>query len=428
MLKEVSEGWYIDYKSQELKISDYAKHISAFANQYGGWLLLGVKESDDGRRVASEFIGIPNEKIEQISREIREASAAHCNPEVLYEEEVYDGPIEEIGLDEGKSILIIGIPMSRNTPHIHSSGRIYRRLSDQSKPKEETDRYILDDLWKRGKDYQDKVTNYLKSIPDLPEPQSETPWVHIYLKPASGQQLPEKKLNFKSLSNILNDIAGTSVEMDSINSTVDGFVARHMGDNDPSLATLSFRWWHDGRFRMDIPLNQYDITNFSRTENKNKYLDEFFSLIDGFGYKNIKIIDCSPLSNLLAALVNIYLNILEHLTDTRDIYSCFTLRNVFYIYPYFDSKKFLERAQKYSLPVSTEKVIRYPIEPKEQTMILHKRKLRFSSESSFEERLEIPYLFSGLLFYKILESLGVVSDVADINDEDFWASDRLGTK
>ncbi len=136
LLKEVSEGWYIDYKVKGLKVIDLAKHMSAFANQYGGWLILGVEESSDGSRTPSEFVGMPKADLEKVSRDIREASAAHVNPEILYEEKVIDGPLEQIGLVEGKSILILGIPMSHNTPHIHSSGRIYRRLADQSKPKE----------------------------------------------------------------------------------------------------------------------------------------------------------------------------------------------------------------------------------------------------------------------------------------------------
>ena len=85
-LEQVAEGWYIDYKRQGLKIIDYAKHISGFANQYGGWLIIGIDESSNGKRTAEKFLGVSLDEVEKISTELREAVSAHINPEVLYEE------------------------------------------------------------------------------------------------------------------------------------------------------------------------------------------------------------------------------------------------------------------------------------------------------------------------------------------------------
>jgi predicted HTH transcriptional regulator len=38
ILKEVAEGWYVEYKSILLDTRKIAKSIAAFANHYGGWL------------------------------------------------------------------------------------------------------------------------------------------------------------------------------------------------------------------------------------------------------------------------------------------------------------------------------------------------------------------------------------------------------
>ena len=43
-LMEVGEGWYVEYKSQLPNTRVLAKSLSSFANQYGGWLFLGVAE------------------------------------------------------------------------------------------------------------------------------------------------------------------------------------------------------------------------------------------------------------------------------------------------------------------------------------------------------------------------------------------------
>lgn len=419
LLKDVSEGWYIDYKVQEVKIAAFAKHLSAFANQYGGWLIIGVDESPDGSRTASEFKGIPNGDLEKLSRDIREASAAHVNPEILYEEKIVKGPLDKIGLSDGKSILIIGIPMSHNTPHIHSTGKIYRRLADQSKPKAEVDRYILDDLWKRGKSYQDKMSNFLKKTPNLPESQSENPWAHIYFKPAQGQVVPERSLGFDQFSKIVRNsdgsIFGVHAPMQAINSTPGGFVARQIEGNDPILATLSIRWWHSGIVRFDIPLNKFDLTQFTDTYDRNVHARNYCLLAHELKYKNLEIVDYSIFMQALASLTNCYLQMLKATGDKRDVYSCFTIRNVFYTSPYIDSDKFINRCREFSLPLTVDKNISVPEEPREANMFLHRNSEQENeSLSSQEQQQATPFIFSLPVAFQVFRAVGIISDLDDI--------------
>lgn len=429
-LKFVSEGWYIDYKEKGIKVSDFAKHLSAFANQYGGWLLVGIKENSDGSRTASEFPGIPNNELEKVLRDIRESAAAHVNPEVLYEEKVINGPIEEVGLIDGNSILIIGIPMSLNTPHIHSTGRIYRRLADQSKPKEETDRFILDDLWKRGNDHQVKTTQFLTKIPDLPNSQSCSPWVHIYFKPAEHQLGPDAKLSFGDFSKIVKnkekDVLGVQCPMQALQTTADGYLARQIEGKDPSLATLSFRWWHDGTARFDIPLSLFDLDGFLDTHSTNNYAKTFCHLADRLGYSNIKIVDYSLLVQAVASLTNLYIQILNFTGDRRDTCSCFTLRNVFHTSPYVDSELFLKRIQEDSIPLTTDDVITIPQEPKESNMFVHSYSSRDVDFTSQTEYQPIPYLYSIPIFYHIYQSVGIVSSLDDFTeDAEAWGFNKI---
>ena len=50
ILRDVAEGWYVEYKIAVPSPNSIAKSISSFANTYGGWLFYGVAESHDGRR------------------------------------------------------------------------------------------------------------------------------------------------------------------------------------------------------------------------------------------------------------------------------------------------------------------------------------------------------------------------------------------
>lgn len=430
LLRDVSEGWYIDYKIQGLKIVDYAKHMSAFANQYGGWLILGVSESSDGCRTAAEFIGVQRSDLEKISRDIREAASAHINPEVLYEEKIIHGPLVDIGLAEGRSILIIGIPMSHNTPHIHSSGRIYRRLADQSKPREETDRYILDELWQRGHDKKIKMSKFLTDVPMLPSNQADAPWAYIYLKPAQGQLGPSKKLSFSEFSNIVRNtnknILGVHAPMTGVNSTTDGFIARQIQVSDPSQPTLTLRWWHDGVARFDIPLNLFDLSQFIKTHGENNYCKEYCQLAYDLGHSNIKIVDYSIFVQIVASLSNCYLHMLKATDDNRDIFSCFTLRNVFHTSPFVDSEKFIKRSREYSIPLTMDKNIVVPQEPSEQNMSFHERATRIVNFDCYQEYQPVPYVFAMPIVFRVFEAVGITSDANElIDDTDAWGFSKV---
>lgn len=50
VLAEIPEGWFIEYKRDPCKLSDYAKEVSAFANSHGGWMFVGLGEKSNSDR------------------------------------------------------------------------------------------------------------------------------------------------------------------------------------------------------------------------------------------------------------------------------------------------------------------------------------------------------------------------------------------
>lgn len=428
-LKEIPEGWYIDYKSQPIKTIELAKHLSAFANQHGGWLIFGIDETKDGSRCAGDFCGILDAELPNLSLQLREASSAHINPEILYEEKVFKGPSEILGLPNGKSIFIIGIPRSTNTPHIHSSGRIYRRLADQSKPKEETDRYLLDELWKRGEENKRKFTDFLTKIPNLPESHSKHPWAYIYLVPNQMQGRPSKWLSFDEFKSIVsnsdNQMNGASATMSAVHTTSDGYVARQI-NGDPAFPAFTFRWWHHGAARFEIPLNLYNLRSFQEKSNNFKNAAEFTKLVSLHNGSVISIVDYSILILALTALSNIYLHILRKLDDRRDVYSCFTLKNVFYTTPFLDSLRYLEMIKEHSLPLTTENEIRQPLSPNQDNMFLHKSTDRDKHIDDPIGTHTIPFIFSAPLAFNILLSVGAIQNQDDyLIDQGELAIDKI---
>src|SRR5262245_30478665 len=114
-LKEVSEGWYVEYKSTGLSTKTLAKALSAFANQYGGWLFLGIASGDQNR--AQAFPGIDNSEISQLLNHLTNASKDCIQPEVFYEVSVLSGPCVELELQEGRSVVAVYVPAGAETPY-----------------------------------------------------------------------------------------------------------------------------------------------------------------------------------------------------------------------------------------------------------------------------------------------------------------------
>ncbi|TKA94991.1 ATP-binding protein [Cereibacter changlensis] len=141
LLKDVHEGWYVEYKRELPNPKSIAKSISAFANTYGGWLFIGVEESSKSNNAAGSCPGIPNAELDVAMQVIRQSVAGHLNPTPHFEAQVLFGPSGQVGLDQGRCVICIQVMQSPLAPHVHSSGIIYRRVSDSSEPKPENDRH-----------------------------------------------------------------------------------------------------------------------------------------------------------------------------------------------------------------------------------------------------------------------------------------------
>ena len=177
ILRNVHEGWYVEYKREVVNASALAKSLSAFANTYGGWLFIGVKEQSKENPVADEFPGISEEDVDGILQSLRHSAADCLNPTPFFETTVLRGPGAENGLAEGKAIIAVEIPQSHTAPHVHQDGRIYRRVADGSEPKPETDRFVLDQLWRRAEPIREMTRKWVERDPEFSKREEEMPYV-----------------------------------------------------------------------------------------------------------------------------------------------------------------------------------------------------------------------------------------------------------
>ena len=116
---------------------DYAKHnifkeLVAFANTEGGWLVLGLEETDDQPKRVKSIIPIPD--CHELSSRFERAAQDWIDP-----------PLPslscrgvQIGNRQNEGVVIFRVPRSYDAPHrLYKSGRsqeAYKRVGDESKP------------------------------------------------------------------------------------------------------------------------------------------------------------------------------------------------------------------------------------------------------------------------------------------------------
>jgi predicted HTH transcriptional regulator len=149
ILSAVAEGWYVEYKQEVPNASAIAKSVTAFANTYGGWLFYGIAEKSKDDPVAGTYPGIAGEDADGVLQRIRQAVANHAQPSPFFRVKSLAGPVDSIGLPEGRCVIVGQVPWGPEAPYLHKDGRIYRRVGDGSEPKPENDRFILEHI-RRG--------------------------------------------------------------------------------------------------------------------------------------------------------------------------------------------------------------------------------------------------------------------------------------
>ena len=177
-LREVREGWYVEYKSDAIKPRSLAKSLSSFTNHYGGWLFFGI-ESDHDVNIASCFSGIAGSEVGSLLEALRNASKDLIHPSVYYRYRVFDGPAQLIGLEADRSLIAVRIPRGADTPYVHNDGRIYIRVGDSSQPAILTDRSTFNILARRGEEERRKLINRVLRIPTVSQGEENQPFLHI---------------------------------------------------------------------------------------------------------------------------------------------------------------------------------------------------------------------------------------------------------
>lgn len=130
---QAGEGLHLDFKHSISDTKKIARSLVAFANTFGGSLLIGIRDN-------GSIAGVRSEEEYYM---IETAALIHCRPKVEFE--------HKNCILDGKAILEIIVPKSESLPHSAPDHdgvfKVYVRVADQNLIAPKT----LVEVWKRNK-------------------------------------------------------------------------------------------------------------------------------------------------------------------------------------------------------------------------------------------------------------------------------------
>lgn len=379
VLKTVREGWHVDYKKAvDREPSKAAKHISSFANHFGGWLFYGVDQTRDaeGKNVAGEFVGVPLSRVSGDLESLRNSVAQHMSPPCYYREKVLEGPCAEIQLLEDRAVIVIEVPMGARPPYVHSSGSIFRRIADSSEPKAETDRSTLDLLWERSRGHRDNLKHMLRTSAELPAYNS-VPHLHLFFSPTFyGEPSPGISLNFDRFAEVMSsgDDGKTGLPFDHIFPSINGAVARQVLGNSFDVPSVTWRYSLDGSSVVSMAFSTFALSGNPTALQLRGFLSGH-QHVDAFVSRALEItrgsvVDLSAFFfNLLSVLYKHWRLAREH-GLTGAFYVRGRIDNAQNAIPYVDTPGYAEFVRKWGLPVVLDNVIELPFRCVEDPIVL----------------------------------------------------------
>lgn len=354
VLAEVPEGWFIEYKRDPCKAKDYAKEASAFANSMGGWIFVGIEE-DSSTRKPDHGPGLQNSEATKLQDSARDAIFQNLSPSPKIELAVVRGPIPALSVPSDRCVLVIHIPASQNTPHIHSSGKIYRRQADKSEPVEITDRSELDALYKRAKRMRSRIDTRLNQGFDRAWADAfDTPWLHCALTPDPKHSRRPRLIKLSEFRKLILSQHPGSISLPDVYSSALGFVARnHREQAAPHGAALALEYGLDGSVYITIPLSSSSVEEGHENRsflNRNNGI-RFINILKKSSLGSARVIDCTY---IVTSLLGMHVHIQQILAaaEVSDKYLArVQMKNVFRCVPFFDSEAYLNFCIEHSIPI-----------------------------------------------------------------------------
>jgi hypothetical protein len=355
-LRDITEGWYVEYKQEIPNAQSIAKSVSALANSYGGWVFYGIKEESKENSVAGEFIGIDSSEVDAALQRIRQAVAGLMNPACHFEARAIYGPCEEIGLKKTSAIICVTVPQSIEAPHVHIKGSIYRRIADGSEPVPETDRHMIEKMFQRSKATLDWYKRWIDTDPELSEAESDSSHLRILITPNPWMMpRPGFILDIDNVREALNVTNGRAsyLPFDTIYPSASGIVARQCNGDDPTVSRITWNIEKDLTSDIVIPLNWFKGTIDEIHENIADYnfSDDFIDLLRQSNTQDAHVVNLNYIFLILMSVIGSQRALQRNAGWPLDFHIKIKLLNVWRSIPFLDIDYFIRHIEIHGIPV-----------------------------------------------------------------------------
>jgi hypothetical protein len=425
-LRDVSEGWYIEYKREVPNAAAIAKSIGAFANHYGGWIFYGVDQTTDGTNRAGGFPGIPAPDVPKAMQRVTDAAAQALSPSPHFESTVLRGPDSTLELPADRALIVIEVPEGGDPPYIHSSGRIYRRVADRSDPREETDRSVLDLLWERGRKRRSILTEFLTRKPELDKSESSEPHARLFFVRDPLRDVAEGgSLKFDAFATIMRDTSrNPRIPFDNCYGSADGFVARQVANNSAALRGVTFEYTLGGTSVITFPLRRVEWKDYPQYSHANALQ----SIAEQHGWENapLPLIDVGLLFTIMQATLACHWDLSAADGVSSRCAMKARLLNVGRLVPFLDSPAYLTFVESHGLPFILQRDVFAPPGASPESMLIAAKTATNSGTKGGDDGGSMN---NGLieLLQHVLYALGLPFEVVQNSVEGFFEAIRRST-
>jgi len=367
---EVSEGYWVEYKSEFQSNKKIAKSIASFANTYGGWYFVGV-EADQTRNVATNICGFSLTSVPDPIAKVRDIIKSRIDPVPVFH-------LRLVTLDQDKAVFVVHIPGNQETPFITTDGRIYRRVGDSSEPVPENNRYAVDRLVDNGREIAKRFERFCQDERTFCQAEEDQGWVNIFLSPYPlgaierfdilSHEGIEKliQLSQNPIKIYLQDWTecGTgNLPFNSGQLEFGSVILRQVEPYNTVFNSLTIELFIDGRAKFFVPLEYIPIFP-DHQELKSPIVEQVLAKIwrtdQESNTLSLRFFDVVKLWLLVANLLNYYQEWLGKEALPAKLLAAITMEGVWRSVPFCDLDQWGEHVQRFGLPVLNKDTLRFP--------------------------------------------------------------------
>jgi Putative DNA-binding domain len=244
-ISSLQEGWFVEFKERVPENSKLARSVSSFANSHGGLLVIGAKEDQKTRRLAS-YVPMTRDEADAAILRVREAVTSHVSPPTFFDAKSME--VEPVSSSSDQRwIVLIHVPKGQFGPYLHSSGCIYIRVGDAAAPSALSDLALHERLWAEALHRNERIKARVELL--SAQLKQGTPAVHIAIRADEDMTVDGRLPSLSDFRKIAlsTHSAGADPVFDHVQTLDTSFVARR---TEKKFDAASLVWDYDAHRRL----------------------------------------------------------------------------------------------------------------------------------------------------------------------------------